>query len=461
MKLDKKKKTILIAGAAAVVLAAAVIGVSYHSYRTNNVFVQGDKYPVSSTELDLRGTGISQAYFEELSGKLPECTILWDVPFQGKNVPSTTESLTVSSLTREDVEQLRYFPNLTEMDATQCRDYDRIMEVREKRPRCFVTYNVEIGSQTLPRDTRELRLASGESSGEELLERIAYLTELDRVYLEEPEIPSEQLDLLLETYPKIDFSWKKTVFGQKLGSDLEELDISGMKFDSLEDVKAQAAYLPNLKKLVMCNSGFDNDSLRDFRDQVRDRYKVVWNVQVGSMDLRTDITTFFPDRDHGKVRDRDTYNLRYCEDLICVDVGHLGFQNVDWVEGTPHLKYLIMSDGGVQDVTPLGQLQELEFLELFMCGVQDPSPLINCKALRDLNLCRNPIMNVEALAQMPWLEKLWVSHCPIDAEERQMLQESLPHTHIEFDEFYSTWGGWRDMPRYFDMRDVLGVPYMR
>ena len=458
----KKKKRVLLSGfgilAALCILGAALF---YSGYRHTHVFVEDRAYPAHAETLDLRGSGISQDHFEMLSGRLPECRILWDVPFQGKTFPSTTESLQVDHLSQEDVDQLRYFPELKNMDALACRDYEMIKKVLEKRPGCHLSYQVMIGNQVLPPDAEQLRLTAGESSGEELAERLPLLEKLQSIRLEEPEIPAEELLALMDAYPYIHFSWSKTVFGKKLESSVDFLDLSGMKFNSLDEVREQAAYLPGLKQIDMLNCGFANQDMRVFRDQMRSRYKVVWNVQVGTMDLRTDIRDFFPDRDHGKVQNFDTDNLRYCEDLTCVDVGHLGFSKIDWVEGTPHLKYLIMSDGGANDLTPLGQLQELEFLELFMTGVVDTAPLLNCKALRDLNLSRAPLGDITPLTKMTWLEKLWVTHCPLNLEERALLRSSLPDTYIEMDEYFSANGGWRDMPRYFEMRDILRVPYMR
>ena len=96
-----------------------------------------------------------------------------------------------------------------------------------------------------------------------------------------------------------------------------------------------------------------------------------------------------------------------------------------------------------------------------MTGVVDTSPLVNCKGLRDLNLCRAPLGDITPLTKLPWLEKLWISRCTLSREERKLLHNSLPNTHIEFDEPNCTRAGWRDLPRYFEMRDILRVPYMR
>ena len=76
MKLNKK--AFIILAVLILILGAAIVW-----YQTSHVFVKGDPYPKNSETLDLRGSGISAEYFESLSYALPDCKILWDIPFQG------------------------------------------------------------------------------------------------------------------------------------------------------------------------------------------------------------------------------------------------------------------------------------------------------------------------------------------------------------------------------------------
>ena len=72
-------------------------------YRDNHIFVEGEAYPISARTLDLREEDISFAHYEQVHAQLPDCRILWNVPFQGSKFSSDSETLTVSSLTQEDV----------------------------------------------------------------------------------------------------------------------------------------------------------------------------------------------------------------------------------------------------------------------------------------------------------------------------------------------------------------------
>ena len=52
----------------------------------------------NSESLDLRGEELTTQDYEELTRKLPNCDILWDVPFQGFRVSSDAQAVTVNQL---------------------------------------------------------------------------------------------------------------------------------------------------------------------------------------------------------------------------------------------------------------------------------------------------------------------------------------------------------------------------
>ena len=40
---------------------------------------------------------------------------------------------------------------------------------------------------------------------------------------------------------------------------------------------------------------------------------------------------------------RQAYNLRYCEEVIAVDIGHMNVSDISFVEFMPNLEYLILA----------------------------------------------------------------------------------------------------------------------
>ena len=444
-----------------VLLLAILLGVlsaGWLIYRKSHVKVDGIIYEKSLKQLDLRGKSVSVEEYLHLKESLPHCEIAWDVPFQNTVYSSDITEIAVTSLSQQDVERLQYLPNLQKVDATACFDYAAIQALMDAHPDWQVDYNVRIDGQVLFKDTKHIAFPEGRGNYDDLLNNLAYLPQVETITFEEPELMPEELSAIREKYPDIKISWMKTVFGEKRSDDTRELDISGTRFSSIQEVENQAAYLPGLEKLIMCDTGLKNDDIAGFRERVRGTCKVIWNVQVGRFNVRTDETWFMPTKFHMDIKDIHAQNLKYCEDMICIDLGHNMMKNLEWVKGTPHLKYLIIADCPLQDVTPLGTLKELKFLELFMTDIRDISPIVGCTALEDLNVARIPA-DLTPLAEMKWLKNLWASGGRVSKKDAAFLREQLPNTRIDTSYAHDCTGrGWRESQNYIDMRNILGMP---
>lgn len=456
----RKGKKIALAVAAALVLAGGALGIKAYQnaqYQKNHIFVEKAVYARDSEWLDLRGSGISVDHYEALREQLPECDILWDVPFQGGYFPSDATELTVTTLNDEDVALLAYFPDLAAVDATNCTDYPQLLKLEEQFPECDVRYQIILCEETYPKNTSALTFT--EADPDELLDKLKYFPLLKTVHFEGPVMAAESLLQLRKAYPDIAITWELDVFGTACSDAITELDLSGIAMETVDYVEAIAEYFPDLEKLILCECGIDNETMAQFRERAREDYKVVWSVQIGPAWIRTDETTFMPKKYEIVVNDNNMKDLVYCEDLICVDLGHKYIGNLDWIYGTPHLQYLIVADTLVTDLTPIGTLKELIYLEVFLNPqVTDYSPLVGCTALQDVNVA-NTSGDASVFAQMPWLNNLWVNNCNVDDMTRELLTASLPDTTIEFDNGWHMGNNWRGLLNYFKMRDLLEMPY--
>ena len=161
----------------------------------------------------------------------------------------------------------------------------------------------------------------------------------------------------------------------------------------------------------------------------------------------------------GQLPDSYAYNLRYCEEMVCLDVGHMTLTDISFVEFMPNLKYLILAWTEVQYIEPIRTCKNLLFLELDNSCIRDLSPLVGCTALEDLNLGKT-YADVEPLTKMTWLKNLWI----IDrgAETQMKLRQAFEGTETKLclEASATVAGGWRDLPNYFKMRDALGMEYM-
>ena len=104
--------------------------------------------------IDLRGEDISAQEAEALAAKYPGKTVLWDVPLSGGSRPSSAESLSLSSLSADDIPLFACFPNLKSIDASGCTDYEALLALRSAYPALDLTAFVTVGGKAVPMDAQ-------------------------------------------------------------------------------------------------------------------------------------------------------------------------------------------------------------------------------------------------------------------------------------------------------------------
>ena len=457
------KKWIILTLVAALLATGGILG--YHFwFQANHIFVETAVYDKELMFLDLRGTGVSLDHYEQVRDQLPNCEIRYDLPFQGAFYPDDTTELTVETLTDTEVELLDYLPQLAVVHAEDCRDYAQLQALRQRRPELDISYTVELYGKEYPDDTTELSFGSEKLDFQTLKEALAVLPEMNSIFFEQPSASAEDLIDLQESFPEIQISWEKDAFGTVYSSDITEIDLTGMRIDTPEVVVEELKYFPALEKVIMSECGpsekewIDNEVMAAFREKMRPEYKVVWTVRINNMKVRTDETYFMPAKYHQVVTNYQVQNLKYCEDMICVDLGHMAIQNIEFVEYMPHLKYFIVIDAPFMYIDSISTCKELIYLEFFWTWINDFTPLLECTALEDLNLARtngDPMV----LKEMTWLKNLWIDGNDLTDAEKVELEAALPNTYIKYCYGMMAGNGWRDLPNYFAMRDLLGMPY--
>lgn len=413
----------------------------------------------SLKKLDLQGSDLTEDQFETLRTALPDCDILWDVPFQGGTAPSDSGFLTVSTLTREDIDQLRYFPSLVGIDANQCSDYEILAVLLDTRPELDVSYQVTIGGKAFPRFTQHLALESIDPA--ELTLALRCLPQVNQVTLTLTPADPDVLLELQQSYPDITFTWPMEVCGVLTDNTATFLNLADIPMEDTQALEACLKYMPNLEKVDMCGCGISNEEMEALNNRHPDTL-FVWMVNIGPYTVRTDITYYIPVKYQQRVGQEDCKNLRYCTELVALDLGHMPIVTCEFVSYMPHLKYLIMADSSLTNIEPLADLKELVFLEIFLTYVKDYSPLLSVTSLEDLNICHTH-GDMEPLTQMTWLKRLWWGGNPGDQlsdAEHDYLQSCLPNTQLVTDLVYSTGRGWRQGGHYYDMRDYFGMWYM-
>lgn len=412
--------------------------------------------------LDMRGTEISAEDYQTLRAALPGCNILWEIPFQGSFYDEKTSHLTVTELNEADIDALAYFTNLREVDATDCTDYQAIFAAKERYPDCRISYQVTVSGQEYTEATTSLTIADPDTRELELA--LVWLPKLTEVHLTGVLPEPGWLMETAEKYPEKTISWEYMLFNRIFDQDVTEIDLSEIKMEDTETVEAALPYFPKLEKVVMCNCGIPSEEM-DALNKRYDDVRFVWSIRVGRCELRTDATVFMPFK-WGYTPKYPLYNdafgeLKYCTDLICMDLGHMQVSDISFLNYMPNMQYLLLADTLVTDLTPIGNLTELIYLELFVTNFRDLAPLANCKKLEDINLCWTYFKNIGVLIDMPNLKHVWLIGSTYSQTEFQELVETHPNT--EFCTLVggsSTGFGWRETENYRKQRDMLDMGYM-
>ncbi len=235
------------------------------------------------------------------------------------------------------------------------------------------------------------------------------------------------------------------------------LDMGDVQVGNMDAFVKFLSQFENLEKVDMYATkigGKDMDRLAaDFPD-----VEFGWTMRIGDHLVRTDATAFSTlHNNQSKTHNQNQFKyLKYCKNLQALDIGHNSVTDLSFLYDLPDLKVLIVACNiNLHDITPIGSLTKLEYLEIFKNDIHDLSPLANCKNLIDLNICFNRIKDWTPIHGLEKLERLWVYNSnnysdkqPVPADVVKALKDALPECYID-SKSYSTLGGWRDHNRYY------------
>lgn len=249
-----------------------------------------------------------------------------------------------------------------------------------------------------------------------------------------------------------------TLCGVALSADATQVDLGDTKVKDYNAFMEELEQFPQLVKVDMYKSTIKRAQMAALTERFPG-IRFGWTLRMGDgkWRVRTDATAFSTlNGTSDPAYKSDTFEvLKYCKDLVAIDLGHNAVKDISFLTNFPHLRVLILADNYVSDISPLAELKELEYVELFMNHIKDISPLANHEQLLDLNICRNEIEDVSPLYSCPKLERVWISHNGLTDEQKADLQAALPKTLFNFDVYSSTFGGWREHDRYFVIKDMF------
>ena len=396
-----------------------------------------------------------------------DCTVTYGVSLGEQQWDSTQKAITVADASLEELQQLlAVLPDVEEISLTGTLPHPQVLlAVTEAAPRVAFHWTLTLGDMVIPENTKELVYTGAPCPMADIVTILKSLPRLEYGDLRQCGFSDKTMFALCREFPEVFFLWEVPIGQSRFLSDVTELDVSGIPFETAQQIEDLLPCFPNVERVIMCGCGLDNETMDALNREYED-IRFVWTVRIGYFNIRTDATYFYPFKldKHWFLNNEEASLLRYCTDMVCIDVGHHGaITDCQWAAYMPHLRYLIIGETGISDLSPLANCKELEYLEMFTIPVTDYSPLVECTALEDLNLGKT-YADPTPIAKMTWLKNLWWCGAPTrnlpSSPAMEILPEALPNTTIKLWLEHPTASGWRKLDNYFAMRDYMGMFYL-
>ncbi|MEA4915112.1 MAG: hypothetical protein VB061_11120 [Christensenella sp.] len=223
-------------------------------------------------ELDIRKAVITVEEYLSLQNALPSCSIHWSVPIMDQRYDNQVTQLALPASTdAAALELLRYFPNLTTVDALSCTCYDALMSKSLERKDIAFTWQVQVGDVTLLNTDTSLDLSGKTLDAAALMQNLYYLPALTTVDITNTNIDAEDGAALEARYPNITFLRTIDLFGVQVNTDATELDLT--KASMIDDTRLIDA-LASFKNMTSCDLTGQTISFETM-DALKERYPLV------------------------------------------------------------------------------------------------------------------------------------------------------------------------------------------
>ena len=265
--------------------------------------------------------------------------------------------------------------------------------------------------------------------------------------------------------------FQKTV---KAAPDAEYVDLGEVKAKSLKDLEAFLAQLPQLKKVDMFATPVNAKQIAEL-EGLFPQVEFGWTMTIPCRNplhperkyhyIRTDATAFSTLHNNQCMQhsSEDFEILKYCKNLLALDIGHNAVTSLDFLRYLPKLRVLIIGRNRVKDLSPLAACKDLEYLEAFSNQIASVEPLLQCPRLMDLNIPNNKIQDPELLGQMTGLKRLWAfnyawndtAKSRVPGAIKSQINKALPNCKVNW--IQSGTAGWREHKHYNVINEMFNT----
>ena len=347
---------------------------------------------------------------------------------------------------------LKTFENLAQLDlGALTPDREQVAALAAQAPAVNVLWTDEaFGPSESAWETVTL---SATAAVEDVKAYLACFPHLQEADLLAADLQEAEGDALSAAFPAVALRRMVTLNGKAFDSFTESIDLNGAWIEDYAAFAEAVGRFPKLRHLDLCECTLSNEELAALRSRYPEA-GVVWLIRFGRWECRTDVVAFSTKQSgytNFRLTSQMVSKLQYCTDLIALDLGHNGIDDLSWLEPLQNLQLLILSDNRIKDISVLASLKKLKYVELFMTPIRDITPLGELPELLDVNLCITYVTDLTPLLNCKKLERIWIGHQTQDycsKESLQALLEAFPDAQYDLLSVSCTNRGWREHPRF-------------
>lgn len=354
---------------------------------------------------------------------------------------------------------------------------EQIEALHSAFPSAEIGYSVRLFDEVLPQNTNQLDLSDMDAAQtEELLDVLPLLSALEEINFVDADgvcvydletIP--ELDKIREANPALKLHVSFELFGQTVTSEDTRIEyyLADIGNEGAETVRAVLPYLTACEYLLMDGCGVDNEVMAQLREDFPET-KVVWRVWLTKPDYDSPrllrCAGFLTDTHRIRtvvVTDATCDVLKYCVETKYVDFGHNEYiSDFSFLSYMPQLEVAIIGLTHCDDITPLLNCPNLEYLEVYGSLVTDLSPLASCTNLKHLNISRMKVTDITCLYGLE-LERFRAVDTSVPKEQIEEYARLHPDCLMLMEGWAPHQNGWRYdenknmVPRYALLREQL------
>lgn len=408
---------------------------------------------------------------KKLEEAVPGVAVSWAIHLDGQVWERDAETVDLRNA-KADFDQLQeclgYFePGAVVRLADSALTQQELTALKDAFPELEISWGVDLMGKTWLSTETKLSFAGESVDVAALINAAEQFSGVEEIDLTGCGCTLDELTAIYEAFGGPVLRGELTLHGTQISLDAEEIDLSGIQMENTEAVEQVVKLMPKLKKVIMSDCGIP-DEMMDELNRRHEDIQFVWTVYFSVYSLQTDAKAFcasnLPENDYiaYKLNNEQLEPLKYCTELIALDLGHMRYTDLSFLENMDKLQYLILVDARYSDISVIAQMEELFYLELFKNELEDLTPLLQCKNLKHLNIGYTRGFDPSPLKEMTWLERLWFPGHNLSKEQKQEIIDALPDTEVympNWDADGSTGGGWREVDVYYEMRNLFDMFY--